>query len=37
VTPPPPEPEIAKVEDAAPTEEFQAWSDAAEQGAGGAS
>jgi hypothetical protein len=25
VTPPPPEPEIAKVEDAAPTEEFQAW------------
>ncbi len=27
VTPPPPEPEIAKVEDAAPTEEFKAWSE----------
>jgi cell division transport system ATP-binding protein len=29
VTPPPPEPEIAKVEDAAPTEEFKAWSEGA--------
>jgi cell division transport system ATP-binding protein len=29
VTPPPAEPEIAKIEDAAPTEEFQAWSEAA--------
>jgi hypothetical protein len=31
VVAPPPEPEIAIVEESAPTEEFQAWSAAAEE------